>query len=190
MADLITTAELTAAVPSLATRSDLAALVSAASQAVERYCGRTFERATLTETHDGRNRSRLWLRRRPIVSVASVTINGTALDNTTSDAWVFHPATGELRRGNGHEAEQFAAWFPWGLQNIVVTYTGGYNPIPADVKHATILWARHLADAAQTGGMIASESIGDYSYSLGPGAQQAASAAALELLAPYVEASL
>lgn len=187
MADLITTSELTAAVPSLTGRADLAQLVTAASLAVERYCGRTFAQATLTETHNGRNRSRLWLKRRPVVSVASVTINGTALDNTTSDAWTFQPETGELRRGNGHDAEPFAPWFPWGLQNIVVTYTGGYSPIPADVKQATILWARHLADATKASGLYQSEAIGDYSYTLASLDAQAGPPVALALLAPYVE---
>lgn len=163
MADLITTADLPAA---LAARDDAAALVSAASRWVERYCRRTFAQAEVTEKYDGRNLPRIWLDRTPVVEVASVTVNGAALDNSQGMGWTFDPDTGELLRGPGTDDPRFAPWFPRGRRNVEVTYTGGYEPIPDDVQRATLICVQHLADGSEATGVIRSESVGAYSYTL------------------------
>jgi hypothetical protein len=187
MADLITTAELVNAVPSLATRTDLSQLVAAASLAVENRVGRTFARETITEHHDGRNLPRIWLRRRPVASVTSLTIDGTLIDNTGGDAYDFDPDTGEFWRGPNQGGSRFNSPFPTGKRGVVVVYVGGYDPIPADVKQATIIVAKHLADASRTPGTYKSESIGDYSYTLGDLTANGLPGAAEALLAKYIE---
>ncbi|MDD5305493.1 MAG: hypothetical protein PHS14_20525, partial [Elusimicrobia bacterium] len=65
--------------PPPAAASDIIATLGAACQsAVERFIGRTFDNVEYTEAYDGNGRAVLFLRRDPVVSVSSVSINGAA----------------------------------------------------------------------------------------------------------------
>jgi hypothetical protein len=185
--DLVTADDVADAYPELAGKADLAAVISRISAAVETYCGRVFAQDSLAETHDGKNLPRLWLRRPPIDSVTSVTINGEALDNTNSDAWGFNAETGELWRGQGRDDLRYATTFPAGRQNVVVEYTGGYAAVPGDVVEATLLAIKALYDRRAASGTYSSEKIGDYSYTLNTaaGAGGLLPAGARELLDPF-----
>lgn len=145
---------------------DLPDLITAASELVALRCRRTFQVADLTEAYDGTDRARIWLKRPPINSVSAITINTWSLDNTLGDAWGFDSDTGELFRGNGQADLRFAAWFPRGRQNVLVSYNGGFATIPGPVKRATIVMVKHLADGSKHTGILQSEKIGDYSYTL------------------------
>lgn len=62
--------------------SVLERLINAASDAAERYCRRSFSRATVTDERvKGFARPRLMLARTPVVSVTSITINGSTVDS-------------------------------------------------------------------------------------------------------------
>lgn len=186
MADLVTAGEVTTAVPSLTGSADLSALITAASLAVENYCNRVFEQVAVTETHDGGDAPFLFLRRPPIASVATVTINGTALDNTGGDAWSFNANTGELVRGDGRDHPRFSSCWPAGVQNVTVLYTGGYATVPGPVKRAVILQVKYLSDLSANSGAYKAESIGDYSYTLGDITIHGLSPAAAAILSGYV----
>jgi hypothetical protein len=181
---LIAPSDVIQAIPRLATLADLQDLIYDVSAAVITHVGQSFGLATYTETHNGADRSRIWLRNLPIVSVTSVTVEGTAIDNTNGDGWTVNPATGELRRGSGQQDQQFEAWFPTGLQNIVVVYTAGAG-VPREVRRAAILTVKHWVDATKNTGVFESEDLGDYSYTLS-GVQVKLPAIAEQLLAPYI----
>jgi len=168
MPDLVTNAQVLAGWPGLARLDPIeqAALLTAASRAIERYCNRTFAVTAYTETHSGRNLPRVWLANRPVVAVTSVTVDGQALDNTTGDAWTVTPETGELLRGGGRGDPRFAPWFPWGRNNIVVAYTAGFATVPADVQLAARYLVQHMSESRKGIGPIRSETIGDYAYQL------------------------
>jgi hypothetical protein len=168
MANLVTSPEVTAQWAGFADLSNLAqaALIEAASEAVESYCRRTFASSTVTESVDGTGKPRLWLSRRPVSSVGTVTVNGTAIDNTSGDAWTLQGNRGELLRGAGYLDPRHAMAWPKGYSNVVVTYVGGYATIPGPVKQATIAMVKHMSEAANKTGLLSSESIGDYSYVL------------------------
>ncbi len=143
------------------------ALIAAASQAVINFCRRPgFLAAFTTETLDGKNYSRLWLSRRPIIQVISVTINGLTLDNTDGNAWSFKPGSGAIFRGPNATEPRFSAWFPAGNQNVVVQYWGGYPELPDPVVRATVIMTRYLWEFTRMRGLYQGESIGDYSYTL------------------------
>ena len=76
MADLITTARAKYNLNNLSTTADedttLAALVTACSQAVRRYCRRDFDSRQYDELYNGTDHLRLPLRQFPIISVARV----------------------------------------------------------------------------------------------------------------------
>ncbi len=186
--DLVTNAEVVASWPGFGSidADEQAALISDASRAIEDYCRRSFGQATVTESYSGGNRGRIWLRNRPVVSVASVTIGGAEYTNADGGDWIVVAETGELVRGSGDCDPQFAPWFPAGTSNITVEYTHGYSTVPGPVKRACILAIRQLADLAKSGTAYVSESIGDYSYNRGSMAPDAIPNAALRLLGPYV----
>lgn len=184
MVPLITEDELTAAVPSLATRTDLDLLIGAATVAIERHCDRTFSFATeIAEYLDGNNRSAIWLARPPIADILSITVNGVALDNSDGNAWTYDPNTGELIRGEGQYDPRFANWWAKGFRNVLVVYNGGFNPVPDDVKSAAIAMVKWLVDSYRITGILSSEKIGDYQYAAAIGAGFPATVAAI--LAPY-----
>lgn len=168
MADLITSADV-AAVPELSAligRTDLASLITTASEMIEARVGKPQTQATVTdELHDGGN-ARVWLRRTPVASVTSVTIDGRALDNTDGEAWTLEPRTGRLTLGPGNDDLAFGPRFPRGSGNVAVTYVGGPDPTPERVKRATLALLKHAVDACRRAGNIKAESIGDYSYTL------------------------
>jgi hypothetical protein len=184
-----------------AARGGVPLLIAAASAAVEDHCNRAFRLATVTESYDG-GAPRLFLRRPPIQSVASVAVNGVALDNTAGTAWTLDPDTGELARGRvltpeswwwlgaaaagyGYGGGYRPGWAP-GMLDVTVAYTGGYAAIPAPVRQATLLVVKHLAESARATGLYTSERIGDYMYQMaqaGPDARLPA--AARMLLGPY-----
>lgn len=145
-----------------------ASLLNVASQKVVNFCRRGFGQALVTETKSGKNRPRLWLDLKPVISVVSVTVNGFALDNTFNNAWYFKPATGELGRGNGQDDLRFATWFPAGSNNVIVQYWAGYASVPDPIIRATAWAVKWLHAQGKVTGIYSSESIGDYSYSLNP----------------------
>jgi hypothetical protein len=168
MANLVTSAEVAAQWTGFTDLANLAqaALIEAASTAVESYCRRTFALGTVTEALDGTGKARLWLSRRPVSSVGTVTVNGGTVDNTSGDAWTLNGSRGELVRGAGYVDPRHAMSWPRGYGNVSVTYVGGYATIPGPVKQATVAMVKHMAEAATKTGLLSSESIGDYSYVL------------------------
>lgn len=143
-----------------------ATLLTAASRRVDQYCRRTFEySAAITETLDGDGSPVLYLSRPPVVSIASITVEGTALDNTNADAWKFKSLSGEVRRGTGRVPMWSGDRWPEGLDNITVVYAGGYQTIPDVVKEATILTLQSLASTNGTSSSFRREKLGtDYEY--------------------------
>lgn len=163
MADLVAPADF-AGNPKLAANPALPALIAAASVAVEDHCRREFACGFHTERHPAAGQHRVWLRNPPIIAVASVSYGGVA-----RTGWALaDPETGEL-----HLPRDCFQWAldgpgtPGGAHGRVeVTYTGGFEAIPAPVKQATIIVAKHMADSEKATGLFSSESIGDYRYQL------------------------
>lgn len=163
--------------------SEQASLLSTASQRILSHCRREgFAQAGVTDVLDGTGLARVWLTRKPVITISTVTINGVAVDNTTGSAWSFNSRTGELRRGDGYSGINFAMRYPLGRGNVVVAYWAGYVAVPDPVVRATIWAVRWLSDQLKVSGIYSSESIGDYSYSL--------NAAAMSLSLPTHIASL
>jgi hypothetical protein len=108
----------------------------------------TLYQQTITEKYSGGGGDTLLLRCFPVISVASVVIspqwgwlsNGAfgpgvvQQSNGSSPGWSFEPNDIRILRMIGYR-------FPWGVNNISVTYTSGYNTItalPQDIQQAVI----------------------------------------------------
>jgi len=118
--------------------------ISSASAAAIQYCNCAFVAETITdEFWAQRDRGLrfvhggipgLQLSRSPIISVTSVTENGSALVDATD--FRIDYANGQLIRldVNGYPR-------PWPVFPIVVVYVGGYATVPSDVSDAVIRMA-------------------------------------------------
>jgi len=108
----------------------LATLIREASGLVSVYCGRVLVAETVRETFRlDRSRPSLILSRFPVVTVTSVVADGVTL--TTDDYEVDRDA-GTLWRLSDD------ARTAWTARKVVVTYTAGLSPIPADIERATV----------------------------------------------------
>lgn len=184
MADLCTTSDVVARVPSLANHAALAALVTSASAAVENHCRRTFGySASVVEYLNGNGWGRVWLSRLPVASITSIELAGSSLDVAS---FGFNPDTGELIWATGSTDYRHVTPFPRGRRNVKVTYAGGYQTIPGPVVEAVVQTVKQLADAARVSGVYQSEELGDYKYTLGAGTVYSLPPLAAQLLAPYV----
>jgi hypothetical protein len=105
------------------------------SATIAGYCGRVFPAEEITDTFadDGCNYLRigsLELSRYPIITLDSATENGTAVDDSefTADG-----ASGFVYRLTDAGAIQ-----SWGSTPLVVSYTAGYETIPADLQEIAL----------------------------------------------------
>lgn len=105
--------------------------INDASEAIERRCGRKFQRAEVLEKLRGTGTQSLLLSRTPVVSVTSVEVDGTMLED--DDYEIDDGGAGILNRESGWptsgESCVGIAWTPvpgTGKRNIEVTYTAGY----------------------------------------------------------------
>jgi hypothetical protein len=164
MADLVTEAEVTTLWPEFPTKVEdadaRALLITAASDWVERYCQREFTQATVTETISPAGVARLILRRPPVTSITSVTLDDTALAATE---YVLDPDGMTLWRGEAGSGRRRSAW-PAGVGSLVVVYVGGYATIPAQVKLATVETIKNSHDTTRASSVYSFEAIGDYQY--------------------------
>lgn len=105
---------------------ELRGFVLSASAVVEDIVG-TVARKTYTETYSGRGDTAILLRHRPVLSVTSVTVNGSAVTDFSVNAH------GILSRASAYSA---LTW-PRGVDNIAVVYQAGRVAPPHNLLDAT-----------------------------------------------------
>lgn len=136
MADLTTLAKVKEFAGIAGTAADvlLARLISAASEAVERYLNRRILTATYTAVmFDGNGSALLPLPQSPVTAVSLLKVNGVTQRASTSYGDGGYKFTdGAVYFDSG------ANRFPVGLRNIEVTYTAGFATVPVDLDQAVI----------------------------------------------------
>jgi hypothetical protein len=146
----------------------------------------TFREEGLTETiRSVYCRKQLWLSRAPVVSVASVVVDGTTLsaDDYYVDGWKL------LRLVGGSPAD-------WSGAKIVVTYTAGWATVPtplklAATKLARILWTEEGPGARDPGlKRERIEGVIEREWWVTPGGTPMLPVEITDLLAPYRNYSL
>jgi len=151
--------------------ADLTTLINAASAYVERYCDRKFEAATATsEKLDGNDLDYIHVKNNYVTGVTSCTItegDGTeteigagnlGFDNQTDNCRIFF---------DEDNASPFA-FFPWGYQNITITYTYGYDSVPDDVQEACAQMVKNIYSQSSSSRdpALQSERLGEYQYTI------------------------
>jgi hypothetical protein len=128
-------------VTSAADLDQLQWLCFVASDAVERDLGRVIMRRTVVETYDGA-RTVILLRSTPVISITSVVESGSTL---SAADYLLDPAAGILYRG----ASGYPRSFPYGRQNIVVTYVAGYTDPPRIARKVALNAVQGMWQASQ-----------------------------------------
>lgn len=141
MADLTTIENvrlwLTSKASAFSTVSDdlLARLITSCSAYVQSWLNREILLASYAETYSGKGTTRLELRQYPVQAVTAVSVDGVAIQA--------RPALGTLSASTiaGFVYDEVAVMlvgyrFTRGMQNVVVSYSAGYDAVPADVEQA------------------------------------------------------
>lgn len=134
-------------VTSNATDAVLTALIANASDFIERYCNRVFEQTTFTDVRNGNGADAIFLRHVPILSVQSVSVDGTTVPpapDARSYGWVNDEHKVYIRgyaRVNPESPDVYVGaprGFSRGIQNIQIAYTAGHATIPLSVNQACV----------------------------------------------------
>lgn len=112
---------------------------------------------------DGGGSPRLFLPRRPVVAVTSIKVDGAG--TPTWDDITLVPASSYRVYPDMGLVKRLAGDWPQGHQNVQVTYDVGYGVPPANLTLGVLALAAYFATQAGKEG-LASERIGNYSYSL------------------------
>lgn len=138
--------------------------IEEATAVIKNYCNQEIEQVSDDVILlDGTGSTKLFLPELPVVSIASVEVDGVLLDPT-------YYALAE----NGVLWRKYGTWTV-GACNIEITYTHGYSAIPEDVKGvcyrsaSRLYQARLKASKVDFVGDVKSVSVGDYSISFGGG---------------------
>lgn len=115
--------------------------IEVATAAVEDLCERVFTEVEYTETLRGTGTEKLLLNNYPVVEIDSInetTISDGATESVDITGLIrsdLHDASGILELSDG-------GWSAGSLYEV--TYTAGYDTIPAPVRHATAVWVSEL----------------------------------------------
>ena len=146
------------------------AILRASSEAVL-LTGRPLGTESRTEYLYGNNKQFMYLDCYPIVTVSSLSVGGTEVTTSTLDVVT---DTGRITLGTDSEVTRFtlpSRMLPESKErNIIVTYTWGYSNPPYWHKRIVECLAGIQVITQQIGGTfddVTSESLGDYSSSLG-----------------------
>lgn len=120
-------------------------LITSTSARFAGLCGRPFTLATYSETFRSVYADRVVLSERPVVSVTSVTGNGTVLVVDT-DYEIDKKAGAVYRMSNGYR-------WAWYAHTLTIVYQAGYDQIPADITEAvlTVLRTQWLVSQSVSG---------------------------------------
>ena len=140
----------------------LVAMIEAVSAACEAYTNRVWRQRTFTEALDGDGGSELILGHAPILSITSVTENGSAVA-----AAGYAANTSTITRLSGYAAGSWTA----GVRNIAVTYVAGVADVPADVRRGVLIalahnWRSSRGMGSATFGAYGDGGVGTPAFSL------------------------
>jgi len=144
-------------------------LLTTASDIVEAYCHRVFTSTAYTgatvELQDGDGGDWIFVKNPPITAFTSIVVEDAYGDSETILAAEFNRDNNTGRIQFKVDADSDFSYFPTGIQNIDIDYTGGYAAIPDQVQDAVILIAMNLYAAGSSANPgLKSEKLGEYSY--------------------------
>jgi len=111
-------------------------VINSVSAAIDSYLHRQIAKTDFTKIYDGDGSGKLDLGVRNIINITSIEIDGVLVDSSYyavfTDIGIIKMLTGEYST----RLRASSMVFPYGIQNIKVIFSAGYDPVPDDVKHA------------------------------------------------------
>lgn len=155
-------------------------LLLAATDFFDNCVGRGIIAQSYTETRNGSDQVAMWLHNYPVTAVASLTINGVAIDASVDvRSWGYVFDANHIYMRSPASVEGWEQWiagfvplpnffsgeptrFSKGVQNVTVVYTAGYASVPQDIKQAIVelvAWKYKAKDhigqsTSQTAGVV------------------------------------
>lgn len=116
--------------------AQITALIAPAAAIIDLYCNRDFILHTgVTEVRHGNGNYKIMPKFGPIISVASVSVDGVAVPASANPlAYGFVADADLIYIRNSSNACPFAR----GILNVSFVYTAGYSVVPDDIKQASI----------------------------------------------------
>lgn len=157
--------------PLLATldSSAMGALAASAESWLVKYMGRNLEAGEYIDTFSGYNQPILFLKNTPVTGVSKVTIRSGGYETvhlSGDNHYTWH-ADGQVHLSPQGFWNQLAGWRP-GVQNIEITYTSsGFDQVTQDLLIGSVMNWWH--DQGRRSGLVDSEKIGDYQYTMRQG---------------------
>jgi len=109
----------------------LTRLITSASDWFKAAVDRQIASASVSETWSGVGETIKYLSEYPVISVASVTVDGSAIPaRTTGNGYVYDATTGKL--------ELVGYTFTAGNVNCAVVYTAGWTVVPLDIEQTVV----------------------------------------------------
>jgi hypothetical protein len=124
--------------------AELSRLITAASAFVRSYCGRDFSSQSYSQVWSGKGAVQMPFRQYPVTAVASLTIDGVTVppSDGVTPGYVF----------DDHFLMLMGYRFTRGFNNVQVSYTAGFDPIPYDLEQVVIELVGLRRSQAQTKG--------------------------------------
>jgi hypothetical protein len=131
----------------------VAKLVTAISTQIQQFLSRTIAVASYSKAFNGRGGQMLMLPDYPLVSVSSVSVNGSAIPvrSGATPGYVFSEKTIYLDPPYR---------FTKGFQNVAVAYRAGYEQVPPDIERACLEWLKIANEAPAAN--VSMERAGDH----------------------------
>ena len=128
-------------------------LIRDASATIAGYCQRQFRVLDYQERYDGDGSPLLRLRHTPIVSVQSLSIDGTVVPSTDYSVYdEFLQCVNEA--DYSARLRTSGRIFPEGTLNVLVSYSAGYAVVPAEINHACVLQVSYLMNTLTRQGIV------------------------------------
>lgn len=179
-------------------------LILAAQDRMEREAERSpggFESQEFVEQVDGSDTDNLVVKNTPITAVSKIDfiLHGGSKTEVDSDSYRFseneiriiisrRDVARLVRTANVGVEFGHTDAFDLGFQNYEVTYTGGYDPVPAGLVQGCIDVVAIMYRGRSTDTSMQSETIGDYSYTRK--ADEQVRMAIADAIAPYRRVTL
>lgn len=161
-------------------------LITRASKAAVQFCRREFAKEQVKETIHGTGTARLWLERMPLVSITSVTYEGTAVD--ADEYAIERHGKGTVLRENKWTLNTYGDDIP--KPDWEITYWAGWalpsqldRDLPEDIEQACIEMVKTWYYARCRDGSLRTEEVVDVWQGTYSG--QAIPMAAKQLLNPW-----
>jgi hypothetical protein len=145
------------------------ALIEVASELIEKYCERTFARATFTEVINGSGDEYIILRNIPIESITSIAFRNQCTgeeETVDGDEFTVNEKLGTVYWNEYSEStSEFNGSWPEAQKNITAIYIGGYSDIPMPVQMVCAQMVESMYDPKLSAG-IEKEKLGEYFYQI------------------------